>query len=75
MYRGVEREKLHQMAERLRGLISSISVPFGKIRICPTVSIGATIARPDDTLESLFKRADEALYEAKDSGRNQVRIS
>jgi diguanylate cyclase (GGDEF)-like protein len=40
-----------------------------------TVSVGVTGLAPDDTMESLIKRADVALYEAKASGRNQVRIS
>jgi PleD family two-component response regulator len=37
--------------------------------------VGVTGLVPDDTMETLIKRADVALYEAKASGRNQVRIS
>lgn len=43
-----------------------------------TVSCGiADWSWQDDmvSVESLFYRADMALYEAKDSGRNQIRIS
>jgi PleD family two-component response regulator len=38
-----------------------------------TVSVGLALARPGDTPETLLARADAALYEAKDGGRNQVR--
>lgn len=37
-----------------------------------TISLGVTMIRPDDTIESFVKRADEGLYEAKESGRNRV---
>jgi diguanylate cyclase len=37
-----------------------------------TVSIGLAMARPGDTPETIFQRADDALYAAKKSGRNQV---
>jgi diguanylate cyclase len=35
-----------------------------------TISIGVASASPDDTPESLFQRADAALYRAKNGGRN-----
>ena len=37
-----------------------------------TCSFGLTTFKADDTLESLTQRADKALYEAKNSGRNKV---
>ena len=36
------------------------------------VSIGGAIITQDDTEASLFERADQAMYQAKDTGRNQV---
>jgi diguanylate cyclase (GGDEF)-like protein len=39
-----------------------------------TVSIGVAQLAADDDLESLLHRADQALYEAKAAGRNQVRV-
>lgn len=37
-----------------------------------TLSIGVTLSSPTDNFETLFKRADEALYESKRKGKNQV---
>ena len=37
-----------------------------------TVSGGVGVVRPDEDFEQLFKRADQALYEAKRQGRNRV---
>ena len=37
-----------------------------------TVSFGLTLSKEGDTIESILKRADKALYEAKNSGRNKV---
>jgi diguanylate cyclase (GGDEF)-like protein len=42
---------------------------------CPaaTISVGLAHLRDGDTVETLIARADAALYEAKENGRNQVR--
>lgn len=37
-----------------------------------TVSVGVTMVQEGDTEESVFKRIDDALYEAKETGRNKV---
>jgi two-component system cell cycle response regulator len=39
-----------------------------------TVSLGVTAFEPQDDLNSLLKRVDEALYEAKKKGRNRVEV-
>ncbi len=64
-----------KVAERLRRSIGSkaFSVPNQHKKIEITISIGvATFLGPKDTQEKLYKRADEALYEAKANGRNKV---
>lgn len=57
-----------EFAERIRQAVSEIDTPFRRV----TVSIGVSTLRPEDA-ESMFERADRALYLAKESGRNQVK--
>ena len=56
-------------AERLRAAIESHAFQ-GAGRM--TASFGVTSAIEDDTAQPLIKRADEALYAAKEGGRNRV---
>ncbi|MEO5933892.1 MAG: GGDEF domain-containing protein [Duganella sp.] len=60
------------VAERIRNAIALLPVKAEKAVINMTASLGVTTIRADDSAVSLFKRADEALREAKASGRNRV---
>lgn len=60
-------------AERFRQAIADLKVYADDEVVRVTVSIGITILRQDDTgIEAVLKRADEALYLAKNGGRNKV---
>ncbi len=61
------------MSERLRQTISSSSGVGAVPNV--TISVGYTSIQAGDTALSLFARADTALYDAKHSGRNQVRMA
>jgi len=58
------------MAEKLRRMVESHEFPKVSRMTC---SYGVTDFRKNDEEKTLFKRVDEALYEAKKAGRNQVR--
>ena len=62
------------VAESLRLAIEQATVRIGeKIEIKYTLSIGITsLLGEDDTLDAMMLRADKALYQAKQGGRNQV---
>jgi diguanylate cyclase (GGDEF)-like protein len=61
-------------AQKLRGAIEQIQVPAGSATIRVTASIGLTaLDAGDSAMDSVLVRADEALYLAKDDGRNCVR--
>jgi len=65
----VDEKKLFDFAERLRKSVEETC--FVGVKHL-TISVGATVAKKEDTPESLVKRADTAVYEAKERGRNKV---
>jgi two-component system cell cycle response regulator len=71
---GTTLEDAHRIAERIRRDVGGS--PFrilGGEPLGITVSVGVAATRGgDDTPTSLLKRADEGVYEAKNSGRNRV---
>jgi diguanylate cyclase len=65
-------EDVATLCDDLRERIASAAFQFRGEVISMTVSIGLSALRPDDSLESLFERADAALYRAKEAGRNRL---
>lgn len=64
-----------EIAERLRKLIENKEFIYDGKRLPVTASIGVADYRQGvNTGTDLFKRADEAVYKAKEGGRNQVQF-
>ncbi|HEV7165481.1 MAG TPA: two-component regulator propeller domain-containing protein [Gammaproteobacteria bacterium] len=65
-----------EVAERLRKSIESLRVPVERDSIRITLSIGIATLRPHDRdISALIISADQALYEAKQQGRNRVVVA
>ncbi|MCI1897372.1 MAG: sensor domain-containing diguanylate cyclase [Enterobacter sp.] len=58
-----------QVAETIRAAVARIAIP-GLPRF--TVSIGVARHNAEESIDELFKRVDDALYRAKNDGRNKV---
>jgi len=64
-------DTLISLVEQIQDEISKISfTPVPKV----TISFGLTIYRKDESKQSMIKRADKALYMAKDNGRDQYKV-
>jgi len=65
----------HEFAEQLRHKLQALRVKVrstDKVLNTITASFGIAMAQAGDTPETLLQRADDALYQAKRNGRNQV---
>lgn len=74
---GVETDRAVMIAERLRSAVEGLAIPHAHSAVAShvTVSIGLATVVPDAGWlpEDLIHAADEALYSAKQNGRNQYR--
>jgi two-component system cell cycle response regulator len=70
---GTHGEEASTVAERLRTAVAAEDFSDGKdsdIKI--TISIGVTQYRQEEDIASFVQRADQAMYQSKQSGRNKV---
>lgn len=70
----VDEVSLRALAERLRVLVEKLRVriPDEGETVRVTISLGATLPRQGDTLETVVRRADRLMYRSKKAGRNQL---
>ena len=65
-------EELAETAERMRLMVERSWIDLDdNSTLNVTISVGASIARHGDTVESTIARADARLYQAKENGRNR----
>jgi len=65
-------EPAREIAEEIRCNVEQHSYEKDFVRFSLTISIGLSELKENDTSETLLKRADDALYVSKKSGRNRV---
>jgi diguanylate cyclase (GGDEF)-like protein len=70
-------QQVYPVAERIRAGVAALRVPTPKGDASVTISIGIaeTILKPqDESVDKVIRRADEAMYAAKQAGRNRTII-
>ena len=68
-------EEVAMLGERVRGQVERLAIELEDLVYHQTVSVGAAVLKKRESPRKLFKRADEALYLAKRSGRNRVEVA
>jgi diguanylate cyclase (GGDEF)-like protein/PAS domain S-box-containing protein len=68
----VDAERLAALAENIRVLVARSAVSVDNAELNVTISIGATLMRPNDDRDSLVARADALMYRSKQEGRDRV---
>lgn len=64
-------EHIEVICEKTRKMVEDIRIPHEEDTLAVTASIGGTLAREDDTLESIIYRADTLMYKSKKGGKNR----
>jgi diguanylate cyclase (GGDEF)-like protein/PAS domain S-box-containing protein len=68
----IDKDEAMKFAQKLRVAIESYEFDLD---LSITISIGVTISKPNDTKENILKRSDDALYRAKEDGRNCIKYN
>lgn len=61
------------IAERFRQLIENTEVLYEGRALSVTVSVGISVVRPGDNVDSIIERADMLMYQSKEAGKNRIK--
>jgi diguanylate cyclase (GGDEF)-like protein/PAS domain S-box-containing protein len=70
----VSPEQLHRVGEKIRALVGASSFSARGRTLHVTLSVGATMAQSDDSVETLVARADQMMYASKAAGGNRATL-
>ena len=65
---------LQGLIDGIRVLVENSALEVEETELKVTISIGATIVKPEDDVNSIIKRADELMYQSKQGGKNKCTI-
>lgn len=68
-------ENAFEIGDKIRSIIENYNFQYQDLELKITVSVGAAQFRANETKEVFIQRTDEAMYQAKSSGKNKVVIS
>ncbi|HEX8990215.1 MAG TPA: sensor domain-containing diguanylate cyclase [Anaerolineales bacterium] len=74
LYDVSSREEAHAVAEKLRILVENCRLDLHEAHLTITLSVGATMLLPVDDAESVVRRADALMLQAKRAGGNKLRM-
>jgi diguanylate cyclase (GGDEF)-like protein len=75
LVQNIEAQSLLALGEKLLHLVrQSHLTPPDKRNLSVTISIGGTLVRENDSIESVVDRADRLMYQSKANGRNRITI-
>lgn len=76
---GLSYEKSTELAQKIKAAVSALQIPHEKspVESCVTISLGYTVQKLDNIqhFNEFLNIADQALYMAKNSGRNEIKFS
>ena len=70
VFSGINKKELKIIADKFNILVEKTYIELENKKINVTISIGATLANPNENMNTIIKRADKFLYMSKNRGRN-----
>jgi diguanylate cyclase (GGDEF)-like protein len=70
-----EIEDARILADKIRKIIEEEIIEYNGIQVSITLTFGVTVNEDYEMIDDTIKKADDALYEGKDQGRNCVVLS